>query len=437
MAAHAFGAAAKIAAKAPLSAVAQRRVAASFFSSRADHLLALEEKYGAHNYHPIPVVISKGKGVFLWDIDGRRYFDFLSAYSAVNQGHSHPKILAALHEQAEKLTLSSRAFHNDALGEYAEYITKFFGYDKVLPMNTGAEAWDTGVKLSRRWGYDVKKVPENQAKIVVAKGNFHGRTLAAISASSDPDSYGGFGPILNGFVQIPYNDLKALAAALKDPTVVAYMVEPIQGEAGVVVPSEGYLREAAKLCKANKVLFVADEVQTGLCRTGRMLACDHEGVRPDIVLLGKALSGGLLPISAVLADDEIILTIKPGQHGSTFGGNPLACRVGMASLAVLRDENLADNATKMGEIFRSELRKIWQTSSDRLQCVRGRGLLNAIVVPTRDGKTAWDLCLKMRDLGVLSKPTHQNIIRLAPPLTINEEQTREAAEIIRRAILTY
>lgn len=404
------------------------------FSSKAERLLQLEEKYGAHNYHPLPVVISKGKGIFLWDTDGKRYFDFLSAYSAVNQGHCHPKILGALHEQAEKLTLSSRAFHNDALGEYAEFVSKFFGYDKVLPMNTGAEAWDSGVKLARRWGYDVKKVPENQAKILVAKGNFHGRTLGAISASNDKDSYGGFGPILGGFQQIPYDDLSALARALEDPTVVAFMVEPIQGEAGVVVPSNGFLKEASRLCKAKQVLFAADEVQTGLCRTGRTLACDHEGVRPDIVMLGKALSGGVMPVSAVLADDEIMLTIKPGQHGSTFGGNPLACRVGIAALEVLRDEKLAENAAKMGEIFRSELRKI---DSDRLQTVRGRGLLNAIVIPPRDGKTAWDLCLRMKDLGLLSKPTHQNIIRLAPPLTINEEQTREAADIIARALKSF
>ena len=391
----------------------------------------MEDQYGAHNYHPIPVVLEKGEGVFLYDIDGKRYFDFLSGYSAVNQGHCHPAIIKTLQEQAGKLTLTSRAFHNNLLGQYEKYITEYFGYDKVLPMNTGVEGGETAIKLARRWGYNVKGIPENKAKILFAEGNFWGRTLAAISSSTDPSSYHGFGPYMPGFGLVPYNDLVALEKAFQDETVAAFMVEPIQGEAGVVIPDEGYLRGISDLCKQYNVLFIADEIQTGLARTGKMLACDHEQVRPDILILGKALSGGTLPISAVLADDEIMLQIKPGEHGSTYGGNPLACAVAMTSLEVLRSENMADNAEKMGALLRSEIEKL---NSPLIKLVRGKGLLNAIVINHPDAEVSWELCLHLRDLGLLAKPTHGDKIRFAPPLIINQEQILEAVQIIATAL---
>ncbi len=391
--------------------------------------IAREDKYGAHNYHPIPVVLTKGKGVYVWDVEGKRYFDFLSAYSAVNQGHCHPHIIKALKKQAKRLTLTSRAFYSDALGEYEEYITKYFGYDKVLPMNSGAEGDETALKLCRKWAYKVKGIKENEAKIIVCENNFHGRTITIVSMSTDPDSYGGYGPFTPGFIKIPYNDIPALEKALEDPNVAGFLVEPIQGEAGVYVPDEGYLKKAYELCKAKNVLFIADEVQTGLGRTGKKLCCDHEGVRPDILILGKALSGGVMPISAVLADDPIMLTIKPGEHGSTFGGNPLACKVAIAALEVIEKEKLAENAARLGEIFRSELKKI---KSDMIEVVRGKGLLNAVVIKPKNGKEAWDVCLALKDNGLLAKPTHQHIIRFAPPLVITEKQLREAIEIIAR-----
>ena len=396
-------------------------------SAAAEKYLALEDQYGAHNYHPIPVVLEKGEGVFLYDIDGKRYFDFLSGYSAVNQGHCHPAIIKTLQEQAGKLTLTSRAFHNNLLGQYEKYITAYFGYDKVLPMNTGVEGGETAIKLARRWGYNVKGIPENKAKIIFAEGNFWGRTLAAISSSTDPSSYHGFGPYMPGFGLVPYNDLVALEKAFQDETVAAFMVEPIQGEAGVVIPNEGYLKGISDLCKQYNVLFIADEIQTGLARTGKMLACDHEKVRPDILILGKALSGGTLPISAVLADDEIMLQIKPGEHGSTYGGNPLACAVAMTSLEVLRSENMADNAEKMGALLRSEIEKL---NSPFIKLVRGKGLLNAIVINHPDPEVSWELCLHLRDLGLLAKPTHGDKIRFAPPLIITEKQIDEAVQII-------
>ncbi|MBP7849728.1 MAG: ornithine--oxo-acid transaminase [Lentimicrobiaceae bacterium] len=396
--------------------------------------MELEDKYGAHNYHPLPVVLSKGEGVFMWDPEGNRYYDFLSAYSAVNQGHCHPKIVEAMYDQARTLTLTSRAFYNDVLGPYEKYITEYFGYQRVLPMNSGAEGDETALKLARRWAYDVKGVPENQARIIVCESNFHGRTITIISMSTDPDARGGFGPYTPGFITIPYNDLDALAKALEDPNVAAFLVEPIQGEAGVYVPEDGYLSKAYAMCKEKNVLFIADEVQTGLARTGKLLACDHEGVRPDILILGKALSGGVYPVSAVLADDEIMLTIKPGQHGSTFGGNPMAARIAMAALQVLKDEKLAENAEKMGSIFRQEMRNI---PSDMIELVRGKGLLNAVVIRPKDGKEAWDVCLKMKENGVLAKPTHQHIIRFAPPLVINEEELMDAIARIRESILYF
>jgi ornithine--oxo-acid transaminase len=396
--------------------------------------MELEEKYGAHNYHPLPVVLSRGEGVFVWDPEGNRYFDFLSAYSAVNQGHCHPKILAALNEQAHKLTLTSRAFFNDALGEYSKYITEFFGYQRVLPMNTGVEGGETAIKLARRWGYANKGIPENQAKIIFVKGNFWGRTLAAISSSSDPSSYKGFGPYMPGFEQISYNDLNALEKAVSDRNVAAFMLEPIQGEAGVVIPDEGYLRKAKEICQKHQVLFIADEVQTGLARTGKMLACDHEGVRPDILILGKALSGGVLPVSAVLCDDEIMLNIKPGEHGSTYGGNPLACRVAMAALRVLKEEKLAENSARMGELFREEMKKL---GMPWVKSVRGRGLMNAIVIDPQGPVDAWDICLALKDNGLLAKPTHKNIIRLAPPLVISESQMKEACGILIRTFESF
>ena len=390
-----------------------------------------EERYGAHNYHPLPVVLKKGEGVFMWDVDDKRYFDFLSGYSAVNQGHAHPKIVAALVQQASQLTLTSRAFHNNLLGEYEAYICNYFGYDKVLPMNTGVEAVETALKLARRWGYEIKQVPNNEAVILVCEHNFHGRTLNVISFSTDSSSTHHFGPFMSGYEVIPYNDVAALAQALQHPNVVGFLVEPIQGEAGVVVPDEGYLAQAAALCKQHNVLFIADEIQTGLARTGKMLACDHENVRPDILILGKALSGGTLPISAVLADDIVMMQIKPGEHGSTYGGNPLACAVAMKSLEVLKTEKMAENAEAMGKLLRKELE---QLNSPFIKLVRGRGLLNAIVINHKDTEVSWELCLHLRDLGLLAKPTHGDKIRFAPPLIINEAQIKEAVAIISEAL---
>ncbi len=393
-----------------------------------------EAQYGAHNYHPLPVVLEKGEGIYVWDVNGKRYFDFLSAYSAVNQGHCHPKIVEAMTEQAKKLALTSRAFYNNVLGEWEEYITKYFGYDKVLPMNSGAEADETALKLCRRWGYDVKGIPADQAKIIVCDNNFHGRTITIVTLSNDPSSYAGFGPFTPGFVRIPYDDIPALEEALKDPNVAGFLLEPIQGEAGVYVPHEGYLKKAYDLCKAHNVLFMADEVQTGIARTGRMLACDHEGVRPDVLILGKAISGGLMPVSCVLADDEIMLTIKPGEHGYTYGGNPIAAKVSMAALQVIKDEKLEENAERLGKIFRERMKAI---KSDMVELVRGKGLLNAVVITPKNGKTAWDVCLKLRDNGLLAKPTHEHIIRFAPPLVINEEQLIEAIGIIEKTLKEF
>jgi ornithine--oxo-acid transaminase len=402
-------------------------VAQTALSEKTQYYLDLESKYGAHNYHPLPVVLSKGSGVFLWDVDGNRYYDFLSGYSAVNQGHCHPKIIQALIDQAQDLTLTSRAFHNNLLGEYEQYITRLFGYDKVLPMNTGVEGGETAIKLARRWAYVKKGVAENKARIVFAENNFWGRTLAAISSSTDPSSYSQFGPFMPGFDLVPYNDLPALEKALQNPEVAAFMVEPIQGEAGVVVPDEGYLTEVRELCTKNNVLFIADEIQTGLARTGKMLACDHEGVRPDILILGKALSGGVLPVSAVLADDFIMNNIHPGEHGSTYGGNPLACKVAMAALQVLEEEKLADRAEEMGALLRLELAKL---DSPYIGTIRGKGLLNAIVIKHSNPDAAWQLCLLLKEAGLLAKPTHGDKIRFAPPLIITKEQLLEAVEII-------
>jgi len=403
------------------------------FSSKI--AIELEDKYGAHNYHPLPVVLSKGEGAFVWDVEGKRYFDFLSAYSAVNQGHCHPKIVNALIEQAQKMTLCSRAFYNDSLGIYEKYIAEFFGYDKVLPMNTGAEAVETALKLCRKWAYQVKGIEENQAKIVVCQENFHGRTISIVSMSTDPDSFGDYGPFTPGFIVIPYNDFDALENALQDPNVAGFLIEPIQGEAGVNVPDDEYIKKANALCKERNVLYIADEVQTGIARTGKMLASDHCGIRPDIVILGKAISGGVYPVSAVLADDPIMLTIKPGEHGSTFGGNPVACKVAMAALEVVKDEKLADRAQKLGEIFRAEMLKL-QQETDVINFVRGKGLLNAVSIRPKNGKEAWDVCVKMSELGLLAKPTHKHIIRFAPPLIISEEQMKDAVSIIREAILS-
>lgn len=394
----------------------------------------LEDRYGAHNYHPLPVVLAKGQGIFMWDVEGKKYFDFLSAYSAVNQGHCHPKIIQAMIDQANTLELTSRAFYNNVLGIYEKFVTEYFGYQRVLPMNTGAEGDETALKLTRKWAYKVKGVPENQARIICCENNFHGRTISVVSMSTDPQARNDFGPFTPGFVIIPYNDLKALEKALEDPTVAGFLVEPIQGEAGVFVPDEGYLKKAYEMCKAKNVLFIADEVQTGIARTGKLLACDWEGVRPDVLILGKALSGGLYPISAVLADDAIMMVIKPGEHGSTFGGNPIASRVAIAALEVIRDEKLAENANNMGVIFRGELEKI---HSPMVELVRGKGLLNAAVIKPMNGKTAWDVCLKMRDNGLLAKPTHDHIIRFAPPLVINEVQVRESVEIIRVSLKAF
>lgn len=404
--------------------------------SKSDELIELENNFGAHNYHPLPVVLERGEGIYVWDVNGKKYFDFLAAYSAVNQGHCHPRIISALTSQAQKLTLTSRAFYNSLLGEYEKYITHYFGYDKVLPMNTGVEAGETAVKLARRWAYDVKGVSENNAKLVFANGNFWGRTLAAISSSNDPSSFKGFGPYMPGYELVDYNDLNALENAIKDPNTAAFMVEPIQGEAGVVVPNNGYLKGVRDLCTKYNVLFIADEVQTGLARTGKMLACDHENVKPDILVLGKALSGGTIPVSAVLASNEIMLTIKPGEHGSTYGGNPLACAVAMEALKVLKDESLAENSEKLGIIFREEMNKLKQ-DSDIIITVRGKGLFNAIVIKEKNGKTAWDVCIEFAKQGLLAKPTHGDIIRFAPPLVINKEQLMECVAIIRKVILSF
>jgi len=400
-------------------------------ASQSAYFIDLENEYGAHNYHPLPVVLKEGKGVFLWDVEGKKYYDFLSAYSAVNQGHCHPKIIHSLIEQAQRLTLTSRAFHSEALSLFTEFITNYFGYDKVLPMNTGAEAVETALKLCRHWSYKVKKVEENKAKIIVCKGNFHGRTLAIISFSTDAGAKKDFGPYIPGFEVIPYNDLPALADALKDKNVAGFLVEPIQGEAGVNVPDENYLSKAKQYCADANVLFIADEIQTGLCRTGKMLCCDHEEVRPDILILGKALSGGTMPVSAVLADDEIMLTIKPGEHGSTYGGNPLACKVAMTALEVLKEENLAENAETLGKIFREELQKI---NSPHILKIRGKGLLNAIVIDHEDKDAAWRLCLELKEKGLLAKQTHGDIIRFAPPLIITKQQISECIEIIKKSL---
>jgi len=398
----------------------------------SSYYIELEDKYGAHNYHPLPVVIKKGEGIYVWDVEGKQYFDFLSAYSAVNQGHCHPKIIQALNEQASTLTLTSRAFHNNVLGEYEKYITNVFGYDRVLPMNTGVEGGETAIKLARKWGYEVKGIPENQAEVLFAEGNFWGRTIAAISSSDDEDSFGNFGPYVPLFKNIVYNDLDALEEALKaNPNVCAFMVEPIQGEAGVVVPHEGYLKGVRELCSKYNVLFIADEVQTGIGRTGKLTCCEHENVKPDILILGKALGGGVFPVSCALANDEVMLTIKPGQHGSTFGGNPLACRVAMASLEVILEEKLSENAEKLGSKFRKALEDL---KLPVISTVRGKGLLNAIKIEPFNGKKAWDVCIKMRDNGLLAKQTHEHIIRFAPPLVINEEQLDAAVEIIERSI---
>lgn len=402
----------------------------------SQEFIDLEAKYGAHNYHPLPVVLDRGEGAFLWDVEGKQYFDFLSAYSAVNQGHCHPKIVGALVEQAQKLTLTSRAFYNSTLGDYEKFITDYFGYDKVLPMNTGAEAVETALKLARRWGVVKKGIPNEEVKIVCCESNFHGRTISIITMSSDPDSYANYGPLTPGFIRIPYNDTKALEKVLEEhgKTIAGFILEPIQGEAGVFVPDEGYLKETNEICKKHNVLFIADEVQTGIARTGKLLACDHENVRPDIVILGKALSGGVIPVSAVLADDEIMLTIKPGEHGSTFGGFPLAGKVATAALEVVRDEKLAEKAEYLGEIFRNEMNNI---KSEMIELVRGKGLLNAVVIRNQPGKTAWDICMEMKENGILAKPTHGNIIRFAPPIIISENQLRTAIELIKKSFKKF
>lgn len=427
----------KLAAKPCVTSVVKQVFAGSTRSvasqtQKSKDVFAREDKYGAHNYHPLPVALEKAEGCFMWDVEGNRYFDYLSAYSACNQGHCHPKIVKALSDQASKLTLTSRAFYNNVLGEFEEYITKLFKYDKVLPMNTGVEGGETACKLARKWAYNVKKIPNNQAKTVFAAGNFWGRTLSAISSSTDPSSYAGYGPYMPGFSLVPYNDLGALEREFQDSNVCAFMVEPIQGEAGVVVPSPGYLKGVRELCDKYNVLWIADEVQTGLCRTGRMLCVDHEGVRPDMVILGKALSGGVYPVSAVLADDEVMLTIKPGEHGSTYGGNPLGCKVAIASLEVLQEEKLAENSEKLGQILRKELASLPQ---DIVKVVRGKGLLNAIVI--NENWDAWEVCLRLRDNGLLAKPTHGDIIRFAPPLVMTEAQMMESIDIIKKTILSF
>lgn len=403
----------------------------------SQELMQLEDKYGAHNYHPLPVVLAKGEGVYVWDVEGKRYYDFLSAYSAVNQGHCHPKIVKALTDQAQVLTLTSRAFYNDSLGEYERFVTNFFGFDKVLPMNTGAEAVETAIKLARKWGYEKKGVAENQAQIIVCEQNFHGRTTTIVSFSSDPDANTNFGPFTPGFIRIPYNDIDALAEAVKQPNVIGFLVEPIQGEAGVFVPDAGYLSKAKEVCAAQNVLFIADEVQTGIARTGKLLAVDHENVKPDILILGKAISGGVYPVSAVLANDDIMMVIKPGQHGSTFGGNPIAAKVAIAALEVVRDEQLAENAERLGELFRAKMNELIG-KTDLIVKVRGKGLLNAILVnDSPDSQTAWNLCVAMKENGLLAKPTHGNIIRFAPPLVMNEAQLLDCVGIIEKTVLDY
>jgi ornithine--oxo-acid transaminase len=406
-------------------------------ADKTNYYIDLENKFGAHNYHPLPVVLKRGEGIYVWDVNEKKYFDFLSAYSAVNQGHCHPKIIKALIDQSQKLTLTSRAFHNNILGDYEKFISEFFCYDRVLPMNTGVEGGETAVKLARKWAYEVKKVPQNQAKIIFVTGNFWGRTLAAISSSNDPASTTNFGPFMPGYELIPYNNLKALKESLKDPNVAAFMVEPIQGEAGVVVPDDNYLLDAFNLCKENNVLFIADEVQTGIARTGKMICCDHHGFKPDILILGKALSGGVLPVSAVLSSDEIMLTIRPGEHGSTYGGNPLGCEVAMAALQVIKDENLCHNSELMGELFRTKLNEYIKTSKI-IKLVRGKGLLNAIVInDNEESERAWNICLKLKENGLLAKPTHGNIIRFAPPLTITKKQIETAVNIIIKTIKDF
>lgn len=401
-------------------------------SSQTNYFIDLENEFGAHNYHPLPVVLQKGKGVFVWDVEGKKYYDFLSAYSAVNQGHCHPKIINTLIEQAQLLTLISRAFYSEALARFTQYITQYFGYEKVLPMNSGAEAVETALKLCRHWGYAVKKIPENKAKIIVCRDNFHGRTMGIISFSTDPTAKKDFGPYLPGFDVIPYNDLPALAEALTDKNVAGFMVEPIQGEAGVIVPEDNYLSKAKEYCKDANVLFIADEIQTGLCRTGKMLCCDHENVRPDILILGKALSGGTMPVSVVLADNKIMLTIKPGEHGSTYGGNPLACKVAMASLEVLKEENMGENAEKMGMLLREELMKL---NSEHIKEVRGKGLLNAITISHAEENAAWKLCMELKENGLLAKPTHGDKIRFAPPLIITRKEVMDCVAIIKKSLL--
>lgn len=399
--------------------------------------MELEDKYGAHNYHPLPVVLSRGEGVFMWDAEGKKYYDFLSAYSAINQGHCHPKIIGALKEQAETLTLTSRAFYNDVLGQFEKFASEFFGFDKVLAMNSGAEAVETAIKLTRKWAYEKKGIPENQAKIIVCEGNFHGRTTTIVSFSNDEEARKNYGPYTPGFIRIPYNDTDALEKALKEENVAGFLVEPIQGEAGVFVPDEGYLKKTSELCKEAGVLFVADEVQTGIARTGKLLAVHHENVQPDVLILGKALSGGAYPVSAVLANDDIMLVIKPGQHGSTFGGNPIAARVAMAALEVVEDEKLAERAQKLGELFRSEIQKLVD-ESDLVNKVRGKGLLNAILInDSEDSSTAWDICVALKENGLLAKPTHGNIIRFAPPLVMTEEQLLDCVKIIKETILNF
>ncbi|HRF81066.1 MAG TPA: ornithine--oxo-acid transaminase [Flavobacteriales bacterium] len=409
--------------------------------SKTQRAIALEDKYGAHNYHPLPVVLDRGQGVFVWDVEGKRYYDFLSAYSAVNQGHCHPRLVKAMQEQASEITLTSRAFYNSKLGSYAEYVCKTFGYEKMLPMNTGAEAVETAIKMARRWGYEKKGIAKGQAKIIVCEGNFHGRTITIISASTDPDSNTNFGPYTPGFVTIPYNDIPALEKELEDPNVCAFLVEPIQGEAGVFVPDEAFIGTAIRLCKAKNVLFMADEVQTGIARTGRMLCSEHSGARPDVVILGKAVSGGMYPVSLVLADHDVMDVFSPGSHGSTFGGNPMAARLAMEALEIIKDEKLADNAERLGRIFRSEMQKLVE-EFDYVKLVRGKGLLNAVIIEPRtaaDGspKTAWELCLLLRDNGLLAKPTHGDIIRFAPPLVITEEQLMECCRIIALSVRQF
>lgn len=404
----------------------------------SEKLMELENNHGAHNYHPLPVVLSRGEGVHVWDAEGKKYYDFLSAYSALNQGHCHPHIFEAMTEQAKKLTLTSRAFYNDVLGPYEKFATDFFGYDRILPMNSGVEGCETAVKLTRKWAYKVKGVPRNKAKIIFVTGNFWGRTLAAISSSTDPSSTADFGPYMPGYEIIPYNDLDALEKALEDPNVAGFMVEPIQGEAGVVVPDDDYLPKAYAMCQDKNVLFIADEVQTGIARTGKLICCEHHGFKPDILVLGKALSGGFYPVSAALTSDEVMLTIRPGEHGSTFGGNPLACAIAQASLEVVRDENLSENADRLGKIFRDRMQKNVVEKSDLVNLVRGKGLLNAIVInDTEESPTAWNICLKMAENGLLAKPTHGNIIRFAPPLTMTEEQLHECCDIIEKTVLTF